>query len=157
MTTDPSPSRTAVLRDYPLRLWEEQNQYFDGLLREFQLLLLAEQEGAAEHPAPRRLVELAELVRDRFGGLLQTTNVERQAAVDAGLDRIDSRLPLFDGLPALLDQVRDVLEETDLFCERKSLLALPRPAHLVAFATWAGEELRTQHAGGAPTPWPGPF
>ena len=154
MTTDAS---TAVLRDYPLRLWEEQNQYFDGVLREFQLLLLAEEQGAAEHPAPRRLVELAELLRDRFGGVLQTANAERQAAVDAGLDRIDSHLPLFDGLPAVLDQVRDVLEETDAFCEQQSLLALPRPPHLIAFATWAGEQLRSQYSGGSPTPWPGPF
>ncbi len=157
MTTDSSTQSTAVLRDYPLRLWAEQNQYFDGLLREFQLLLLAEQEGAAEHPAPRRLVELAELMRDRFGGLLQTANAERQAAMDAGLDRIDSCLPMFDGLPAVLDQVRDVLEETDAFCQQRSLLALPRPPHLVAFATWAGEQLRSQYSCGSPTPWPGPF
>jgi hypothetical protein len=152
---EPEAARVAVLRDYPLHLWEQQNEYFDGLLREFHLLLQSEHEGA-DH-APRRLVELADLVQGRFGGLLQTANAERQAALDSGLDRMDSHLPLIDGLPAVLQQVREVLEETDAFCRAGDLLILPRPAALVAFATWAGEELIAQYDGAAPTPWPGPF
>lgn len=157
MTTEIPDGRTAVLRDYPLRLWTEQNEYFDGLLREFHLLLLGERSGELVRQAPGRLLELATTVRDRFGGLLQTTNDERQAALDRGLDRIDSYLPLSPGMPAVLDQVRDVLQETDEFCRHRDLLTLPRSPLLIAFATWAGEQLRAQYGGAEPTPWPGPF
>jgi len=138
VTTEVSTYRVAVLRDYPLRLWVEQNEYFDGLLREANLLLIGEESGSVGQAAPRRLVQLAAELRDRFGGLLQTVNDERKAALDQGLDRMDSRLPLTEGLPAALDHMRVVLEETDEFCRRDSLLVLPRSAELVAFGSWTG-------------------
>lgn len=157
VTTEVSTHRVAVLRDYPLRLWLKQGEYFDGLLREVHLLLIGEQCGPVSHCAPRRLVEVAAELRDRFGGLLQTVNDERQAALDRGQDRMDCRLPLADGLPGLLEHVRDVLAETDEFCRQDEMLSLPRSAELVAFGTWTGTELIAQYEGAAPTPWPGPF
>jgi hypothetical protein len=156
VTTEGRSHRVAVLRDYPLRLWVAQNEYFDGLLREANLLLIGEESGES-HSAPRRLVELAAELRDRFGGVLQTVNDERQAALDRGLDRMDSRVPLTEGLPAVLEHIRVALEETDEFCRRDRLLALPRSPELIAFGTWAGTELIAQYDGADPTPWPGPF
>jgi hypothetical protein len=150
-------SRSAVLRDYPLRLWAEQSEYLESLLREFHLLLLSSQRDDVARGAPGRLVQLAGVLQDRFGGLLQTVNDERQAALDRGLDRIDSVLPLTDGLPQVLDEVRRVLEETDEFCRNGDLLSLPRSPLLIAFATWAGTELVAQSEGAEPTPWRGPF
>jgi hypothetical protein len=157
VTTEVRTHRVAVLRDYPLRLWVEQNEYFEGLLREASLLLIGEESGTVSHAAPRRLVQLAAELRDRFGGLLQTVNDERQSALDRGLDRMDSRLPLPKGLPSVLEHVRVALEETDEFCRRDRLLALPRSAELIAFGTWTGTELIAQYEGAEPTPWPGPF
>lgn len=146
-----------VLRDYPLRLWAEQTEYFEGLLREFSLLVIGEQSGELRAAAPGRLLELAETVNDRFGGLLQTVNDERRLALERGLDRIDSRLPLVEGLPAFLEQVRQVLEEADEFCRSGDLLSLPRSPELQRFSEWTREELVRQYEGGAPTAWPGPF
>ena len=151
-----SVPRVAVLRDYPLRLWFEQNEYFEGLLREYRLLLDG-QAAAPSPPAPRRLIELAEELAGRFGGVLQTVNAERQRALDAGLDRMDSVMPVSDALPAVLEHVRAVLEESDEYCRQGRLLSLPRPPELVAFATWVGTELQAQVRGAEPTPWPGPF
>jgi len=148
--------RTAVLRDYPLRLWAEQNEYFEGLIREFSLLVIGEQ-SAVRSDTPRRLLDLAEMFRTRFGGLLQTVNAERQDALDRGLDRIDSHLPLVDGLPAILEHVREVLQETDEFCRRGRLITLPRSPALLRFGSWTGSELTAQYHGAEPTPWPGPF
>ena len=150
-------SRSAILRDYPVRLWAEQSEYLDSLLRELHLLLLSSQRDDLADAAPGRLVELAGVLQDRFGGLLQTVNDERQAALDRGLDRIDSVLPLTEGLPHLLDEVRRVLEETDEFCRHGDLLSLPRSPLLIAFAGWTGTELIAQSGGAEPTPWPGPF
>lgn len=156
-SADAAPVRTGVLRDYPLRLWAEQEEYTQDLLREFSLLLLGEQSGLLREQAPGRLVALANAFQSRFGPLLQSISAERQAAYDAGRDRIDSELPLVEGLPALLEQVRQVLQDADAFCRQGELLLLPRPPHLVALSDWVRCELLAQYDGAAPTPWPGPF
>ena len=66
-------------------------------------------------------------------------------------------VPLPDEAPAVLEHVRVVLEEADDYCRREELLALPRTPELIAFGTWAGQEMVAQHGGAEPTPWPGPF
>lgn len=149
--------RVAVLRDYPLRLWVEQTEYTDGLLREFNLLLIGERSGEARGAAPGRLVELADEVTTTYRPLLQQISDERQAAVDAGLDRMDSVITLPEETPQLLESVREVLLASDEFCRSASLLMLPRPPDLVRLAEWTHAELRAQYDGGDPTPWPGPF
>ena len=151
------PVRIGVLRDYPLRLWAEQEEYTQDLLREFQLLLMGEQSGEMREAAPGQLVVLAGLFQTRFGPLLQAISQERQSAYDQGLDRVDSQIPLVDGTPDLLEQVRQVLRAADDFCRRGDLLLLPRPAHLVALWEWVHTELVAQYEGAGPTPWPGPF
>jgi hypothetical protein len=154
----PQPTgRIAVLRDYPLRLWARQQQYTDDLLREFNLLLLGEQSGEMHSSAPGRLVGLADMFTTNFGPLIDAIRAERQAALDAGKDRIDSQIPILENLPDLLEQVRVVLESADEFCRQGHLLTLPRPPELIALATWTQEELIAQYSGGEPTPWPGPF
>ena len=153
---EPAP-RVAVLRDYPLRLWVEQNEYTDGLLREFNLLLIGEQSGELRGAAPGRLVELADLVTTRYGPLLQQVNAERQEALDRGLDRVDSRIELPADLPQLLPVIREVQQASDEFCRSVSLLMLPRPPHLVALADWSTSQLAAQFDGAEPEPWPGPF
>lgn len=156
-TAETAPVRTGVLRDYPLRLWAEQEEYTQDLLREFDLLLIGEQSGLLREAAPGRLVALAELIQRRFGRLLHSINQERQAAYDRGLDRIDSRIPPVEGAPELLEQVRQVLTAADDFCRQGELLLLPRPPHLVALWDWVRSELLVQYDGGDPTPWSGPL
>ena len=155
MTDGPTIVGTAVLRDYPLRLWLEQQEHFDALLREFQLLLAGQQSGIAD--APRALVDLADMFTTRFGALLDTINTERQAALDRGLDRVDSRVPLVEGTPELLAQVRVVMDAVDEFCRSGDMLVLPRSERLRALADWSHGELLRQYEGADPTPWPGPF
>jgi hypothetical protein len=156
-TSDDSPVRIGLLRDYPLRLWAEQEAYTQDLLREFQLLLMGERSGQMREAAPGKLIVLADLFQSRFGPLLQSINEERQSAYAAGLDRIDSKIPLVEGTPQLLEQVRQVLEAADEFCRQGDLLLLPRPAHLLALSDWVHSELVAQYEGSGPTPWPGPF
>ena len=146
-----------MLRDYPLRLWVQQQEYTDGLLREFNLLLIGEQSGELHSAAPGQLVALADMFTKRFGPLLDAITQERQAAVDRGLDRVDSRIPLVEGAAELMEQVRVVLERVDEFCQQGDMLLLPRSAELVRLADWSRGEVIAQYSGAAPTPWPGPF
>jgi hypothetical protein len=151
------PARTAVLLDYPLRLWLEQQEHSDGLLREFKLLLIGERSGELESKPPGQLVALADLFETRFGPLLDAITRERQEALDSGRDRMDSVIPLVDGAPQLLEQVRQVMAAVDDFCRDGELLLLPRSPQLVALADWTHEQIVGQYDGAAPTPWPGPF
>lgn len=157
MTADPFLGRDAVLRDYPLRLWAQQQEYTEDLLREFNLLVMGEESGAMRSAAPGRLVELAEMFRGRFGTAINAMNAERQAALDSGLDRFDSKVPLVVGTPQLLEQARAVFHAADEFCASGDLLTLPRPPALRALSEWSLDELIAQYDGADPTPWPGPF
>lgn len=157
MTTLPLTGQVAVLRDYPLRLWAHQQEYTQGVLREFELLLAGESSGLLRHSAPGQLVDMAQMFTSRFGPLIDALNAERQGALNRGLDRIDSRVPLVEGTPTLLEQVERVLDGVDDFCRDGSLLTLPREPVMVRFAAWVREELVRQYEGGEPTPWPGPF
>lgn len=146
---------TAVLRDYPLRLWARQQEHTDGLLREFALLRVGEEGGS--HHAPQQLLELADVFTARFGPLLEALTTERQDALDRGEDRTDSRVPLVEGTPELLAQVDAVLTAVDEYCAAGDLLVLPRAPELVALSRWTLGELVRQYEGAEPTPWPGPF
>lgn len=149
--------RYAVLRDYPLRLWAWQTEHFEALLREFSLLLLGSSSRESRDDAPAQLVALAEMFTTRYGTLIDEINQTRAGAYAAGLDRIDSRVPLVEGLPALLAQVHDVFAAVDGYCRSGQLLTLARPPELLALAEWSTGELVGQYAGEEPKPWPGPF
>ncbi len=158
MAETPEIVGRAVLRDYPLRLWARQQEHYDSLLREFQLLLVGESSGESAHPAPRQLVELADMFTRRFGPLIEAISAERQAALDSGQDRIDSVIPLVQGIPELLAQVERVMAAVDEFCRSGDMLVLPRSEELLALSRWTTDELVKQYRGeGEPTPWPGPF
>lgn len=148
----------AVLRDYPLRLWAQQQEHSQEVLREFTLLLIGQEELLAADAAPRQLVELAEMFSLRFGPLLDQISLARQEALDAGRDRMDSEVALVTGMPELLAQVDTVLRAVDEYCRHGDLLTLARPPEVVALFDWARTELVKQYEGsGEPAPWPGPF
>lgn len=157
MTAPRATGQVAVLLDYPLRLWERQQEYTQGVLREFALLLSGEASGTLQHEPPGQLLALAEMFTRSFGPLLDTITAEREAALAEGRDRIDSHVPLVEGTPELLEQVRLVLEDVDRYCLSGDLLTLPREPWMVQLATWTRQELVTQYEGGSPAPWPGPF
>ncbi len=147
----------AVLRDYPLRLWEEQQEYSDSLLREFRLLLIGADLDGMHHEAPRALVDFAATFTVMFETQLEAVNEPRRRAAEAGLDRIDSPVPLIDGIEGILEQVDQLLHAADDFCMQGGLLILPRPEELRRLFDWTRYELVMQLHGGQATPWPGPF
>lgn len=147
----------AVLRDYPLRLWAWQTEHYEAVLREFNLLLLGSATGQTREDAPAQLVALAEMFTTRFGPMIDDINQARAAAYEAGRDRMDSRVPLVEGIPELMAQVQQVMQAVDAYCRSGQLLTLARPAELVALSAWTAEELTAQYEGREPRPWPGPF
>jgi hypothetical protein len=157
MTQVPGVVGYGVLRDYPLRLWQRQQEHTDGVLREFSLLVGGVESGTTSASPPAQLLELATLFTQQFGALINELNEARSAAVAAGQDRMDSRVPLIEGLPAILQHIDEVLRAVDEYCNEGELLTLARPPELVALSDWTMSELAKQYDGGEPTPWPGPF
>jgi hypothetical protein len=145
-----------VLRDYPLRLWQHQQQHWQDVMREFQLMLAGQEAGMTASP-PQQLLDLVDGFTQRFGPLISAVNEERQAALDEGRDRVDSRVPLIEGAPALMAQVDTVLRAVDEYCSAGELLTMARSQELVALSDWSLSEITRQYEGGDPTPWPGPF
>lgn len=148
---------TAVLRDFPLRVWARSRQHSDEVMREFTLMLEGERSGQTVHEAPRALVALADMFTTRFGPLLDQLYAARWAALEAGQDRMDSEVALVEGTPDLLAQVRAVMEAVDDFCRTGDLLTLEREEVDRRLFDWTMSELVAQYEGREPTPWPGPF
>lgn len=157
MTQPQQVNGQAMLRDYPLRLWALQQEHTQELLREFKLLLLGKESGQTTTEAPAQLVALAETFDRDYGPLIDRLTAERQAAFDAGADRMDSAVPMLPNIGPLLDQVRDVLVAVDEYCQRGDMLALARPPEIVELYDWTSREILAQLDGAEPRPWPGPF
>jgi hypothetical protein len=148
---------TAVLRDFPLRLWARSRQHSDEMLREFTLMLDGRRTGQANAEAPQALLDLASSFTTRFGPLLDQMYAAREQALSEGRDRMDSEVALVEGTPELLQQVRVVLDAVDEYCRTGDLLTLERSDDDRRLFDWTAEELVRQYNGEEPRPWPGPF
>ena len=146
----------AVLMNYPVRLWKRQQQHTEAVMREFQLLRGGHEDGLTTEP-PQLLSDVLDLFTSAFGPLIDDVEKARQHALDAGLDRIDSWVPLIHRAPDLLDDLRLVWGAVDDYCARGELLTCPRDPELVALWNWTYDELCAQYYGADPTPWAGPF
>lgn len=148
---------TAMLKDFPLRVWARSRQHTDEVIREFTLMLEGERSGQTNLEAPKALVELADLVMTRFGSMRDEVNSAREAALAAGEDRMDSEVALVPGLPTVLSQIRTVMQMVDEYCRTGDLLTLEREEDDRLLLDWTLSELIAQYEGREPTAWPGPF
>jgi hypothetical protein len=148
---------TAVLLDFPLRLWSASRQHSDEVMREFALMLEGERSGQTSLEAPQALLDLADMFTTRFGPLLDQVYAAREQAIAEGRDRMDSEVALVAGVPELLAQVRKVMTAVDEYCRTGDLLTLERSENDRRLFDWTLDQIVRQYEGGAPTPWPGPF
>jgi hypothetical protein len=148
---------TAVLRDFPLRVWARSRQHSDEVMREFTLMLEGERSGQTTLDVPKALVDLASMFTTQFGPLLDQLYAAREKALDEGRDRMDSEVALVEGTPALLDRVREVMDAVDDYCRTGDLLTLERDETERRLFDWTMAELVGQYEGREPTAWPGPF
>ena len=138
----------------PLRLLLAAREHHDGVLREFRLLALAEEQ--RDKPVPTRLVELTEILGRQYAAARARPDQEIDRALDRGEETIDldyevpaAAAPGAAGLEALM-------AEADAFCADEQLMSLERPPVLQQFAHWYLEQFVAQIAGEPPTPWDGP-
>ncbi|MGB8651990.1 MAG: hypothetical protein WCD35_15160 [Mycobacteriales bacterium] len=146
---------TVVLLDAPLRVWQRATEHHDDLMREMALLAL--DPATPGRDLPHRLLELIDVMGRQYGAATARPDTERDAALAAGLDRVDLRYEVPRSAGQAAQHLRDLLDEIEEFCRAEMLLTLAQPPVEAAFARWYVEQFTVQTQGGEPVPWPGPW
>jgi hypothetical protein len=143
-----------VLRNLPVRVALAAREHHDDLMREYRLLALAGDIDSSH--APARLVELVHVLGERYGSSRTRRDEEVERALAEGRTAIDQ---VSDVPPESLEAVRhlrQLMDESDRFCEEQQLLTVPRPPLVRRYGEWFLGEFERQLQGGSPIPWDGP-
>lgn len=153
----PDPSSTplsqVVLLGYPAVLGAAQQEHFDGVVREFQLIALSPT-GSQGH-LPRRLLQLVATLTQDYAAELAEPDRVREQALREGRATVDLSYPVTPDTAAVVAAWAEMLRDVDEFCRTDDLLVLARPPEIVALQDWVLGEFLSQLAGEPPTPWPG--
>ena len=136
--------------NFPLREGMLARQHVEAMFREFAIIAA----GGGDHAdVPKRLLEIAELHRERYAGL----NPEADAAVDEAMERGDGYIDFDVNVP---DQIRDdtmslapVLLEVDAYCRNGDMLTLSPSNDIRSFWVWFLLEIVRQVNGETPMSW----
>ncbi len=139
----------------PLLVMRASREHHDGLMREFRLLALSGQ--VAAHEPPARLVELVQVLGERFGASRDRGDAQLDAAIAAGLESLDTveRIPPAAGQAAA--SLASMMADADEYCRSSLLFTVPRSPVVQRFGDWYVGQFVDQVAGGAPVPWDGPL
>ena len=143
---------TVQLLAAPLKVWRRAKEHHDELMREMALLALSR----GEQELPSRLLELVDVLGRQYGAAGGKPDAERDAAMAAGLDRIDLTYQIPRSATSDAARMRALLDEAEAYCEVE-LLTLAQPEVQARFSRWYMDQFVSQAAGEPPTPWPGPW
>lgn len=132
----------------PVGLWHRGRVWFDGLLREFDIL-------AADHgeTTPRELLEFVAETRERFSGFTDEPNTALEEAHRRGVESTDVDLYL---PPVAAPVARDLwahLARALEYCHSGDLLTLTPDRELTRYLEWYLHEIARQLEGEAPRPF----
>ena len=136
----------------PLPVVQLAREHGEGLMREFALIKLADEE---ESRVPARLTDLVNELTERFSGFTVATDAELAEAEARG----DGEMDLTYRVPAEAAEacvrLGELMDEADEYCRAgKHLLTLVTPPEALAFRRWFFDEFIRQIAGEAPLSWP---
>ena len=143
---------TVVLQDAPLHVWQRATEHHDDLMREMALLALAD----PPPDLPNRLLELVDVLGNRYGAAGSRPDAEKDAAVAAGLDRVTLTYEITPAQAAQAARMRALLDEAEAFCATH-LLTMGQPETEARFSRWYVDQFVQQAAGADPEPWSGPW
>lgn len=137
----------------PVILQLRASEHNDGLRREFQMLV--EQGHVEPSSVPARLTALAADLDRRFLAFTAASRAELEEAAKRGVSSIDLVLSLPREVGPAARDFKRLAEEADDYCRSgEHLLTLAPAREVVAFRTWALEELIGQAEGREPISWP---
>lgn len=144
------PFRPVRLIGIPVQLWARSRVWFEGLLREFDIIATESDEAT-----PRELVAFVADTRERFSRFSTDSNTVLEESLergDAAAD-LEMELPPEAGNAARELWVRIVA--ADDFCRHGDLLTLALPEDVRTFVRWYLGEFSNQMEGAEPSPWKG--
>ena len=136
----------------PVPIWERAREHGDGMMREFALIQLSESD---HHGVPRRVLELANELKDRFSEFTTGTDAEMAAGAASKATEIDLLYKVPADISDACVRLGSLLDEADGYCRAgEHLLTLVTPPEARAFRVWFLEEFVRQIVGEEPLPWP---
>lgn len=142
--------RPVRLTGIPVELWARSRVWFEGLLREFDIIATESDEAT-----PRELVDFVADTRERFSRFSTDSNTVLEEALERGgaTADLEMELPSEAGNAARELWVR--ILAADDFCRHGDLLTLALPEDVREFIRWYLGEFANQMEGGEPIPWNG--
>jgi hypothetical protein len=135
----------------PLGVWQRTQEHVDGLLREFALIVQDEEAKAA---TPGRLLDLVQQLTVAYGTFSESQQTAMEEALERGEEAIDLTYHVPPAVAGAAQQLGDMLEEADEYCQRGDhLLTLATPPEERRFRHWFIREFVDQVGGATPTPW----
>ncbi len=144
-----------VLLGYPVVLGAVQQEHFDAVVREFQLIALSSAE--ARGHVPGRLLELVAVLTRDYASERAEPERQREQALSEGRATVDLHYTVTPGAVAIVQSWAQMLRDVDEFCRADGLLVLARPPEVVGMQDWVLGEFLVQLAGQPPTRWTGPL
>jgi len=143
-------TRRVVLVDFPLRVARRAYVHREAIIREFAIIALG---GGEQADIPKRLLEIATVLDERYSGI----NPEAEDEIDAAAARGDDRIDLVLHVPRRIGQdtldVAPLLVEVDAYCRSGDLLTLAPTEETRAFWIWFLLEFVRQADGEPPLSW----
>ena len=143
-------SRRVVLMGFPLQVAGRAYRHRDALLREFAIIAFG---GGKQADVPKRLIEIATILDERYAGL----NPEADAAIDAAAASSVEFLDLELAVPRRVKKdtldLAPLLLEADEYCRTGGLLTLAPTNETRTFWLWFLSEFIRQADGETPRSW----
>lgn len=140
--------RSVRLLGAPVGLWCRSRDWFEGLLREFDIIATG-----SDGATPRSLVDFVADVRGRFSRFSTGSTSLLEKAVEQGEVTVDLEMKLPPEAAAAARDLWVRILAADDFCRQGDLLTVALPEDVRAFIRWYLDEVADQTEGGEPRPW----
>src|SRR5882757_3851091 len=114
-------SHQVTLVDFPLRVAGRAYQHRAALLREFAIIAIG---GGEQADIPKRLVEIATILDERYSGMNPEASDVLDAAAQRKADYIDLELSVPTRIKGDMLDVAPLLLEADEYCRSGGLLTM---------------------------------
>ncbi len=138
----------------PVRLALASDNNLDDVIRELQVLSLADE--AIAHSVPTPLIGLIDEILERHAGLRLTGREGARRAAAAGARLFDFSASVGREVVPDLWHLMSVLDQVAGFCRAGALLNLAPTEEVRAYRRWWASEIERQVKGSTPTPCPFP-
>ncbi|MGH8911426.1 MAG: hypothetical protein ACRDVD_02860 [Acidimicrobiia bacterium] len=148
------PSQDLVpiaIQGIPLAVWDRARSWFEGLIREFDIIASAQ----SDDSTPRRLLDFIDETRPRFARFGTSGTQRLETALASGESTADVEMLLPPEAAGAARTLWKRIEEAVAFCADGEFLTLAAPDEVLHFIRWYLDEVAEQIEGASPKPWNG--